>query len=123
MAQIIPVNVSNCVFDIYRDLSVSVRPLKPGPPDRIDGMTVGFVSVTGDGPHNGELHPDGDEILYVISGKLRVVGESDPTTAIDLGPGDACIVRRGEWHKITTLQPAELLHITPGPRGEYRPQR
>jgi len=121
MTQIIPVDVTHFALDIHRDLSVSVRARKPGPPDRIEGMTVGFVSVTGDGPHDGEVHPDGDEILYVISGRLRVVGESDPATAIDLGPGDACIVRRGEWHKITTLQPAQLLHITPGPRGDYRP--
>lgn len=84
-------------------------------------MTVGFVSVAGESPHNGELHPDGDEILYVISGRLRVIGESDPGAAIDLGPGDACIVRRGEWHQIKMLQPSQLLHITPGPRGDFRP--
>jgi mannose-6-phosphate isomerase-like protein (cupin superfamily) len=120
MAKIVPVDVGRLALDIYRDLSVSPRAHKRGPPDRIDGMTVGFVSVTGDSPHNGEMHPDGDEILYVISGKLRVIGESDPGAAIDLGPGDACIVRRGEWHKIRTLQPAQFLHITPGPRGDFR---
>jgi quercetin dioxygenase-like cupin family protein len=121
MAQIVAVDVSRFALDIHRDLSISPRTRKHGPPERIDGMTVGFVSVTGDAPHKGEVHPDGDEILYVISGKLRVIGESEPGAAIDLGPGDACIVRRGEWHQIMMLQPSQLLHITPGPRGDYRP--
>jgi hypothetical protein len=30
-------------------------------------------------------------------------------------------VRRGEWHRVTMLEPAQLLHITPGPSGDYRP--
>ena len=46
----------------------------------------------------GEAYPDGDEILYVISGRLRVTGESDPTAAIEVGAGEACIVWKGEWH-------------------------
>ena len=121
MAQIVPVDVSRFVLDIHRDLSVSPRARKGGPPERIDGMTVGIVSVTEDAPHNGEVHPDGDEILYVISGKMRVIGESDPNATLDLGPGEACIVGRSEWHRVTMLEPSLLLHITPGPRGDYRP--
>lgn len=123
MAQIVSVDVSRCALDIHRDLSVASRARKSGPPERIDGMTVGIVSVTEDSPHNGEVHPDGDEILYVISGRLRVVGESDPGASIDLGPNEACIVRQGEWHRVLMLQPALLLHVTPGPRGDYRPRR
>lgn len=121
MKNIVAVDVSRHVLDLRRDWSVSVRAGKPGPPERIDGMTIGFVAVTGSPPHNGEVHPDGDEILYVISGKLRVIGESDPDAPLDLGPGDACIVRKGEWHQVLTLEPAQLLHITPGPNGDHRP--
>ncbi|MEZ5499093.1 MAG: cupin domain-containing protein [Steroidobacteraceae bacterium] len=123
MANLEPVDVSRFALDIHRDLTVSARTRKSGPPERIDGMTVGFVSVTGDAPHNGEVHPDGDEILYVISGRLRVIGESDPAASLDLGPGDACIVRQGEWHRIQMIEPSLLLHITPGPRGDYRPRK
>ena len=82
---------------------------------------LSILSVTGDPPHGGEVHPDGDEILYVISGRLRVTGESDPTAAIELGAGDACIVRKREWHQVIMIEPAQLIHITPGPRGDYRP--
>jgi quercetin dioxygenase-like cupin family protein len=121
MAKIDPVDVTRFALDIHRDLSVCARARQGGPPERIDGMTVGLVSVTDDGPHNGEVHPDGDEILYVLSGRLRVIGESDPGAALDLGPGDACIVRQGEWHRIRIIEPAKMLHITPGPHGDYRP--
>jgi mannose-6-phosphate isomerase-like protein (cupin superfamily) len=121
MDQIVPVDVTRCVLDLRRDLSVTSRATKPGPPQRIDGVTIGFVSVTSDAPHNGEVHPDGDEILYVISGRLRVIGESEPNRVFDLGPGDACIVRKGEWHRVVMVEPAQLIHITPGPRGDHRP--
>jgi mannose-6-phosphate isomerase-like protein (cupin superfamily) len=121
MNQIVAVDVTRFALDLHRDLSVTSRATKPGPPERIDGVTIGFVSVTANALHKGEVHPDGDEILYVISGRLRVIGESDPSVALDLGPGDACIVRKGEWHTVVMVEPAQLLHITPGPRGDYRP--
>lgn len=120
MKTVIPVDVSKFSFDIKHDLSVSARECKPGPPARIDGMTVGIVTMEHDAPHGGEVHPDGDEILYVIFGKLRVTSDSsaDP---LDLGPGDACIVKKGEWHKVQVLEKTQLLHVTPGPNGDHRP--
>jgi len=121
MSKITPVDVSRYSLDVHRDLSVSTRANKPGPPERIDGLTVGIVTMTRDAPHGGEVHPDGDEILYVISGRVRVKGESDPNAALDLGPGEACIVHRGEWHRVSVLEPTQLVHITPGPNGDHRP--
>ena len=121
MNKITPVDVSSHVFDVHRDLSVSTRARKPGPPERIDGMTVGVVSMAHDAPHGGEVHPDGDEILYVISGKVRVAGDSDPDAPVELGPGQACIVPRGEWHRVKIVEPTQLIHITPGPNGDHRP--
>jgi|SRR5262249_9502658 len=121
MNKIARVDVSNFVFDVHRDLSVSTRARKPGLPERIDGVTIGIVSMVHDAPHGGEVHPDGDEILYVVSGRLRVTGESEPSAAIELGPGQACIVPRGEWHRVSVLEPTQLIHVTPGPRGDHRP--
>ncbi len=121
MSKLDQVDVARFRFDIHRDLSVSVRPHKYGPPERIDGMTVGIITVTDDPPHNGEMHPNGDEILYVVSGRFRVTGESDPDNAIVLEAGSACIVRKGEWHKVTLMEAGQLIHITPGPDGVYRP--
>ena len=121
MANVIPVDVESCSFDIHRDLSITAREREPGPPVRIDGMTVGILTLTEDAPHNGEMHPDGDEILYVIAGRIRITTESTPGEERVLGPGEACIVPKGEWHKVTLLETTRLLHITPGPHGEHRP--
>ena len=121
MTKLERVDVEQFKLDIHRDLSVSVRAHKYGPPERIDGMTVGIINVTGDAPHRGEVHPNGDEILYVVSGKFRVTGESSPDSPIELSAGDACIVRKGEWHNVTLIEAGQLIHITPGPDGGFRP--
>lgn len=121
MTRVIPVDVSEFSLDIHRDLSVSPRKRKPGPPERIDGMTVGIITITEDAPHNGEMHPDGDEILYVVSGRVRVTCDSDPGGELVLGPGQACIVPKGEWHKVSILEKTQLIHVTPGPNGDHRP--
>jgi len=117
----IPIEAADICFDIYRDLSVHTRKQLPGPPQRIDGMTVGIVTLTEDAPHDGEMHPDGDEILYVISGKVSVVFESNPEEVVVLNPSQTCIVPKGEWHKVSVLERTQLLHITPGPNGDHRP--
>lgn len=123
MKKIIAVNPSQYSFAIQRDLSVSATKQQPGPPIRIDGMTLGIVTLEDDAPHGGEVHPDGDEILYVISGLLRVTGDSAPNESLELGPGDACIVKQGEWHKVDVVEKTQLIHITPGPNGDHRPKK
>jgi mannose-6-phosphate isomerase-like protein (cupin superfamily) len=94
------------------------------PPRRIDGITIGAPQIAGDPPHGGEMHPDGDELLYLISGAVTVILElPDGTTRVDLGAGDAVVVPQGVWHQITTVQPGRLIHVTPGPNGDARPLR
>jgi mannose-6-phosphate isomerase-like protein (cupin superfamily) len=93
-----------------------------GPPQRIDGLTVGAPELTGDAPHDGEMHPDGDELLYLISGAVTLTLElADGDRLVDLGAGDAVVVPKGVWHKITMREPGRLIHITPGPNGDARP--
>jgi hypothetical protein len=60
-------------------------------------------------------------MLYVISGKVRVIGESDPSAVVELGAGEACIVSKGEWHRLQVIEAGQLIHMTPGPNGGYRP--
>ena len=91
-------------------------------PQRIDGFTIGAPELTGDAPHDGEVHPDGDELLYLVSGAVTVRLElpgGDRT--VDLGAGDALVVPRGVWHRITLREPGRLVHVTPGPNGDARP--
>ena len=62
----------------------------PGPPARIDGLTIGAPYMTQNAPHAGEMHPDGDELLFLISGKLTVVIEDrEPARRLELLPGQA----------------------------------
>lgn len=92
------------------------------PPQRIDGFTIGAPHLAGDPPHDGEMHPDGDELLYLVSGAVTVTLElAGGDTRVDLGAGDAIVVPRGVWHQITTREPGRLIHITPGPNGDARP--
>ena len=119
MSKVTSVNVSESLFHIHRDLSVSVARQEFGPPKRIDGISVGIVTLDKSPPHGGEVHPDGDEILYLISGKLRVVGDTSPP--LELDAGQACVVAKGEWHKVEVLEPAQLVYVTPGPNGDHRP--
>jgi mannose-6-phosphate isomerase-like protein (cupin superfamily) len=119
--KIISVDPSRFSFNIGRDLSISAAERKPGPPERIDGMSVGILTMEADAPHGGEVHPDGDEVLYVISGGLSITSDSNPGETLQLGPGDACIVEKGEWHRVHVLGKTQLLHITPGPNGDHRP--
>lgn len=107
-------------FAVSRSLRVRTVPRRPGPPQRSDGLDIGIITLSGDAPHGGEVHPDGDENLYVISGRLRVVGDSAPEHPVELGPGDACIVRCSEWCRVQVLEPTRLVHVTPGPHGGPR---
>jgi mannose-6-phosphate isomerase-like protein (cupin superfamily) len=121
MKKMTAAEISGLVFDIHRDLSVSTRARRPGPPERIDGMTLGIQMIHGDAPHAGEVHPDGDEILYVVSGRMEVTFDSAPTAPVVLGPGEGCVVPKGEWHRVHVVEPGVLVNLTPGPRGDHRP--
>jgi quercetin dioxygenase-like cupin family protein len=121
MSAIDLVDMSATLLDINPNRSVTARHRWPGPPERIDGMTVGIVTAEGDGPHGGERHPDGDEILYVISGELMLHADT-MTEPVRIPAGYAGIVKRGEWHKVTAEMPTQMIHITPGPHGDARPK-
>ena len=94
-----------------------------GPPRRIDGYTVGAPRVAGEPPHGGEVHPDADELLYLVSGRIQVVLElDDGDRVVDVEPGQALVVPRGVWHNVLCRESGQIIHITPGPGGEARPR-
>ena len=66
-----------------------------GPPLRLDGHTIGLGRLAGDTmpPHNGEMHPDGDEVLIMVSGVIDVDLELDAgTETVRLESGQALVV-------------------------------
>lgn len=65
-----------------------------------------------------ERHPTGDEVLCVLSGALAVHlrdhGDGSEPFAT-LTAGRSFVVPAGHWHRLTVVEPAELLAITPRP--------
>ena len=116
------VDLEAAVVGLYRSGEARLLESRPGPPQRIDGFTVGAPRLTRSPPHGGEMHPDGDELLFLVSGKLTVILEDrEPPREIVLTPGRATIVPRGVWHRVVLAEPSQLVYITPGPGGEHRP--
>lgn len=91
-----------------------------GHPD-LPGLVIGAAAMTDDAPHGGEYHPDGDELLFVITGEIHVFldGTDQPTI---VGAGQAAIVPRATWHRVHVVRPTRLIHLTPGPHSRIRPR-
>jgi oxalate decarboxylase/phosphoglucose isomerase-like protein (cupin superfamily) len=69
-----------------------------------------------------ELHPEGDEILHLLSGAIDVVlQETDGERVVALRPGTTCVVPKGAWHRQIVLTPGDLLSITYGRGTQHRP--
>ncbi len=115
-------DLSQHTVGLDRSGASSIQPSVPGPPRRVDGLVIGAPHMTRNAPHNGEMHPDGDELLYLISGRVDVIIEENRRErSVELGPGQAFVVPRGVWHRVSLREPSQLLHITPGPGGDHRP--
>jgi mannose-6-phosphate isomerase-like protein (cupin superfamily) len=70
-----------------------------------------------------ERHPEGDELVYLLSGDVDVLLDDDTEQrAVRLGNGSAAIVPAGTWHRAIIRAPSRLLFITPTPaRTQQRP--
>lgn len=111
----------NDTVGVGRNLVASLVAAQADPPLPVDGLTIGIVDMSENSPHGGEMHPDGDEVLYLISGHARVVFEDERFDDVDMQPGDGLVVPKGVWHRVDILAPCKIMYATPGPGGEYRP--
>jgi len=58
--------------------------------------------------HENHYHPNADEVVIVVSGRgTQIVGDR----ALDVGPGDICLIPRGTPHRITGASDEEDLVI------------
>ena len=69
-----------------------------------------------------EMHPEGDEIVVLLSGAIELVPE-EPTgeRTLELRDSGACVVPRGVWHTARVSEPCQTLHITQGAGTQHRP--
>ena len=106
---------------LSRNLEALAVEERPDPPVPVDGVTIGVARMSENAPHGGEMHPDGDEILYLVSGRAKVVFLDNPEPDIEMRAGDGLVVPRGIWHRVDILEPCHLVYVTPGPNNEFRP--
>ena len=63
-----------------------------------------------------EMHPKGDEIVYLISGDVEFVlwDGNEETTVHVSEPGSYIVVPKGAWHTANRLKPTSMFFVTPG---------
>ncbi|MFC6635429.1 cupin domain-containing protein [Microbulbifer taiwanensis] len=71
---------------------------------------------------NWERHPNGDEIVVLLSGAATFILEMDGgRREIPLSrTGEYAIVPKGVWHTAQVQEPSRVLFITPGEGTEHR---
>ena len=71
---------------------------------------------------NWEMHPAGDEILFMLEGKATFVLElSAGLREIALSAGRLLVIPKGVWHTAKVSEPGRLLAITAGSGTQHRP--
>lgn len=69
-----------------------------------------------------ENHPEGDEILHLLSGAFDIVlEEAQGERTIALEAGTTCVVPKGIWHRQILRSPGVLLSVTYGRGTQHRP--
>lgn len=78
-------------------------------------VLVSSYAFTQDWP-TWEMHPVGDEIVVLLSGKAEFILRQDSADhSIGLSvPGSYIVVPKGAWHTAHISEPTSMLFITPG---------
>jgi mannose-6-phosphate isomerase-like protein (cupin superfamily) len=92
--------------------------------DLADGRLVAAFESDEDWSH-WEMHPHGEEVLVLLSGRMAFVleapGGEAGETRVDLLEGRAFVVPRGVWHRAIVEMPSKLLSISYGRGTRHRP--
>jgi len=77
--------------------------------------TVGVYWAQG-GVSPWERHPDDDELLYVIEGRVTVeILTEDDQIEVRVAEGSAFVVPRNHWHRHKLDGVVKEMYVTPGP--------
>jgi mannose-6-phosphate isomerase-like protein (cupin superfamily) len=86
-----------------------------------EGRIAGTVPMAQDMPL-WEIHPSGDEFLYLLSGRMAcILEEVHGERVVELRAGEVCIVPQGVWHRLLVREPGDLLFLTPAEGTAQRP--
>lgn len=83
-----------------------------------DGWLVAFFHATSAQDVHAdywEIHPAGQEIVAVLSGRARLILQADrssPEQSLTLDAGTAYVVPRNRWHRLEIDGPTDLQSIT-----------
>ena len=120
VTKLVRFNPETDTVGIGRNLTATLVPARPDPPFPVDGLTFGVATMSENSPHGGEMHPDGDELIYLVSGRARVTLESDPVEELVMEAGEGLVVPKGVWHRVEILTPSQIVYVTPGPNNRFR---
>ena len=68
-----------------------------------------------------EMHPNGEEIVYLLSGAADLILEKDGIQqTCELRGKGLIIIERGTWHTAKIFEPSNLLVITCGKETQIR---
>ena len=85
------------------------------------GRLLSVLPMEGDW-RNWEMHPAGDEILFMLEGKATFVLDlGDGLKEIALSAGRLLVIPKAVWHTAKVSEPARLLAITAGLGTQHRP--
>jgi len=88
--------------------------------DRLLGV-YGFDSAEDLQSSMEEVHPEADELLFVVEGAIDVIlHEEDVERTIPLEAGQAAIVPRGVWHRLVMREPGRILFVNSRTRMKSR---
>ncbi|HET7364680.1 MAG TPA: cupin domain-containing protein [Burkholderiales bacterium] len=121
-------NLASTFVVLHPDPSATPVELTPSLYDELERRYDGFrghvlvscFSFDADWPV-WERHPAGDEIVCLLSGRVRLVleGAAAPVELKDAGA--FIIVPKGTWHTAKTSMPTTMLFVTPGAGTEHKP--
>ena len=85
------------------------------------GRLMSVLSMSADWT-NWEMHPTGDEVLFMLEGTATFFLElPGAVREVALRAGQLLVIPKGVWHTAKVIVPGRLLAITMGKGTEHRP--
>jgi mannose-6-phosphate isomerase-like protein (cupin superfamily) len=96
-------------------IAAGLRPFEFHPFARFNSGDFAVFRGSSVGASQWEMHPDTDELLFVMSGRVTVeLLINEWSTLIPLSRGQLVIVPRGVWHRHRDAHDLVELYYTPG---------